>query len=33
MTTIPYTFLNECIQTAVLDNGLRIYCVPRKNSA
>ncbi len=33
MTTIPYTFLDERIQTAVLDNGLRIYCVPRKNSA
>lgn len=33
MTTIPYSFLNERIQTAVLDNGLRIYCVPRSNSA
>lgn len=33
MTTIPYPFLNETIQTTVLNNGLRIYCIPRENSA
>lgn len=33
MTTISYPHLDECIQTTVLDNGLRIYGVPRKDSA
>lgn len=33
MTTISYPHLDECIQTTVLDNGLRIYCVPRTDSA
>lgn len=33
MTTIPYAFLDECIQTTVLDNGLRIYAIPREGSA
>ncbi|MCD8357059.1 MAG: insulinase family protein [Clostridia bacterium] len=33
MTTISYPHLDESIQTTVLDNGLRIYCVPRENSA
>lgn len=33
MKTVSYPFLDECIQTAVLDNGLRIYGIPRRNSA
>lgn len=33
MTTISYPHLDECIQTTVLDNGLRIACVPRTDSA
>ena len=30
MTKISYPFLQEEMQTTVLDNGLRIYCIPRK---
>ncbi len=32
MTTIPYPFLDESIQTTVLENGLRIYGIPRAES-
>ena len=33
MTTISYPNLDDCMQTAVLENGLHLYCIPRETSA
>ncbi len=33
MTTISYPNLDDCIQTTVLENGLHIYCIPRRSGA